>query len=49
MSVMHGDRLAEGTRDNLLAAIRKADTYENLWQMLLVSGEQLISSRPHSN
>ena len=31
--VVHGKRVAEGTRDDLLAALRKADTYENLWQV----------------
>lgn len=47
VSILDGDRLAEGTRDNLLAAVRKSESYDNLWQTLLVSGEQLISSRPH--
>jgi hypothetical protein len=46
ISVQHGDKVAEGTRDNLLAAVRKADTYESLWQLLQASGAQLSSSRP---
>jgi hypothetical protein len=28
----HGERTAEGTRDSLLATIRKAGSYEDLWQ-----------------
>jgi hypothetical protein len=32
ISVRHGERSAEGTRDSLLAAIRKAESYEDLWQ-----------------
>ena len=47
LSVLDGERLAEGTRDNLLAMIRKSDSYKNLWQTLMVSGEQLISSLPN--
>ncbi len=33
--VRDGRRSLDGTRDNLLAAIRKATTYEELWQMVL--------------
>ena len=33
ISVLDGDHAAEGTRDNLLAALRKAGSYENLWQI----------------
>ena len=33
ISVQDGEHLAEGTRDNLLAALRKADTYDNLWEV----------------
>ncbi len=47
MTILHGDRIAEGTRDNLLAAVRKAESYDSFWQTLLVSGEQLMSSKPH--
>jgi hypothetical protein len=31
ISVEHGDRRAEGTRDDLLAAIRKSADYATLW------------------
>jgi hypothetical protein len=31
ISIFDGDREAEGTRDDILAAVRAADTYENLW------------------
>lgn len=34
IAVQHGDRVAEGTRDHLLAAVRAASDYENLWQVL---------------
>ena len=34
ISVQHADRAAEGTRDNLLAAVRAAEDYEMLWQVL---------------
>ena len=34
ISVQHGDRLADGTRDNLLATLRKADSYDHFWQLL---------------
>jgi hypothetical protein len=33
ISVVDGEQAAEGTRDNLLAALRKAGSYENLWQI----------------
>ena len=32
--IQHGGLAAEGTRDNLLAALRAADTYSNLWERL---------------
>ena len=34
ISVRHGDRTAEGTRDDLLAAVRRADSYSTLWEVL---------------
>lgn len=34
ITVQHADRAAEGTRDNLLAAVRAAENYEMLWQVL---------------
>ena len=34
ISVRHAGREAEGTRDNLLAAVRKAEDYDQLWQVL---------------
>ena len=36
ITVQQGGRTAEGTRDDLLAAVRKADNYQTLWQHLLV-------------
>jgi hypothetical protein len=46
ISVTDGDRSAHGTRDKLMAEVRKAQTYDELWQGLLNSGSQLASSRP---
>jgi hypothetical protein len=34
ISIRHGEHLAEGTRDELLAAVRAADSYEALWEVL---------------
>jgi len=34
IEVRDGRKVAEGTRDDLLAALRKSDTYEALWQEL---------------
>lgn len=34
ISIRHQDRMAEGTRDDLLAAIRAADSYPSLWEVL---------------
>jgi hypothetical protein len=39
ISVDHQGRAAEGTRDDLLAAVRKANDYAQLWQVL-PSGKQ---------
>jgi hypothetical protein len=32
--IQDGLRRAEGTRDDLLAAVRDADSYDNLWELL---------------
>ena len=34
ISVQHAGREAEGTRDDLLAAVRRAGDYDALWQEL---------------
>jgi hypothetical protein len=34
ITVENAGRSGEGTRDALLAAVRKAQTYDNLWQLL---------------
>jgi hypothetical protein len=34
ISLDHAGRSGEGTRDALLAAVRKADSYEQLWQVV---------------
>ena len=31
--VQDGDRVAEGTRDNLLCGLRKAESYDSFWQL----------------
>ena len=37
ISVSHAGRTAEGTRDALLAAVRAANSYDELWEVLPVS------------
>lgn len=39
ISIQHDGRTAEGTRDDLLAAVRAADSYESLWEWLPVQGK----------
>jgi hypothetical protein len=39
ISVQHAGRTAEGSRDDLLAAIRAADSYEGLWEFLPTLGK----------
>ena len=39
ISVCDGGRAAEGTRDDLLAAVRAAETYAKLWEILLPRAE----------
>ena len=34
ISIQHGRRSADGSRDWLLSVIRKADSYDELWQLL---------------
>lgn len=34
ISVQHGERSADGSRDWLLSVVRKADGYDELWQLL---------------
>ena len=34
IAIQHGRRTAEGTRDDLLSFVRKADNYDDLWQLL---------------
>ena len=38
ISIHHVDRKAAGTRDDLLAAVRKATSYANLWEVLESDG-----------
>ena len=38
ISVEHEGRIAEGTRDDLLTAVRKATSYANLWEVLAKDG-----------
>ena len=39
ISIQHDGRIAEGTRDDLLAAVRKATSYTNLWEVLASDGK----------
>lgn len=34
MTIRHDGRITEGTRDRLITAIRKANTYDELWRDL---------------
>ncbi|MCE9548571.1 MAG: hypothetical protein K8T25_24105 [Planctomycetia bacterium] len=38
MALLHAGRKAEGTRDDLLAAVRLATSYDNLWEVLKSEG-----------
>lgn len=40
ISVHDGARTAEGTRDDLLAAVRAADSYDKLWETLPMRGKK---------
>lgn len=47
ISVRDGERTAQGTRDNLLAAVRAADSYDRLWEILATRGKNgETQSRP---
>jgi hypothetical protein len=41
ISVVDGQRKGEGTRDDLLAAVRKASDYDELWRVVPGSGTSL--------
>jgi hypothetical protein len=38
IALQHEGRNAEGTRDDLLAAVRKSTSYDNLWEVLASEG-----------
>lgn len=38
ISIHHAGRSAEGTRDNILATVRKATSYTNFWEVLESEG-----------
>ncbi len=38
IAIRHEGRHAEGTRDNLLAAVRKSTSYDGLWEVLASEG-----------
>jgi hypothetical protein len=38
ISVRHDGRTAEGTRDDLMATVRKATSYTNFWEVLESEG-----------
>jgi len=42
ISVDHAGRRGEGTRDALLAAVRKADSYEQLWKVVPGSNSEAV-------
>ncbi|HJS09100.1 MAG TPA: hypothetical protein VJ809_15630 [Pirellulales bacterium] len=41
ISLDHAGRSGEGTRDALLAAVRKADSYEQLWKVVPGSNSEV--------
>lgn len=38
ITLRHGERSGEGSRDDLLAAIRAAESYDQLWDLLPAAG-----------
>ncbi len=44
ISIRDGRRVAEGTRDDLLAAIRAADSYARLWERLATHGKSIVTN-----
>ena len=44
IAVEDGERSGEGTRDALLAAVRKAQSYDHLWQVLPGNPPPAVSS-----
>ena len=44
ISIRDGRRIAEGTRDDLLAAIRAADSYARLWERLATHGKSIVTN-----
>jgi hypothetical protein len=40
ISVEDGAQTAEGTRDDLLAAVRAAESYDKLWEILATRGKR---------
>jgi hypothetical protein len=47
IAIHHKGRVARGTRDDLLAAVRKATSYDNLWDVLASEG-RCMAERPGS-
>lgn len=41
ISLNHAGRSGEGTRDALLAAVRRADSYEQLWKVVPGSNSEV--------
>ena len=44
ISIRDGRRIAEGTRDDLLAAVRAADSYARLWERLATHGKSIVTN-----
>ena len=42
IAIHHAGRSAEGTRDNLMAVIRKATSYSNFWEVLENEGRRTL-------
>lgn len=46
--VRHDDRLGEGSRDDLQALIRQAESYDDLWQILALHRKVMAATKLHA-
>jgi hypothetical protein len=44
--VEDGEQVVEGTRDNLLIALRKSGSYENFWELATASAQSTKTAAP---
>jgi hypothetical protein len=41
IALKHDGKSAQGTRDDILAAVRAATSYSNLWEILFIAGRDI--------